>query len=228
MPIRPVVACVCTLVLASLHALTSEARTLELADLRHEVSFYDPAVLPDFGQPEFSPDGRTLAFVLSTPDFQTDTSVDRVVLLDVHTGVQRTLLSRLYGARALRWAPSGDRLALLGSLAPGEPPQLLVADPKTGSSIARTAAPQGVVDLAWRPDGNELLFSREDSEPQLQGMARFVGAFPAGDNDYLATAAPLAAHLWEIAACGRPGASVDARRVDGPEAIAHPSATLPA
>jgi dipeptidyl aminopeptidase/acylaminoacyl peptidase len=60
------------------------------------------------------------------------------------------------------------------------------------------------VDFAWRPDGNELLFSREDSEPQLQGTARFVGAFPVGDNDYLATAAPLAAHLWEIAPTGGP------------------------
>ncbi|HLW37282.1 MAG TPA: S9 family peptidase [Candidatus Eremiobacteraceae bacterium] len=181
---------------------TLGARTLDLSDLRNEVTFFDPAVLPNMSPPVISPDGVWVACIVSQSNYDDDTSVDRIVLIDAASGSAHALLRDFYGVRNLRWSPGGDRLAFLGSVQDGNQPQLFVIDTKTATRRALTASADRVDDFAWSPDGFALAFSAADRAPRLRGPQRFVGAFAVHDNDYLTTAAPLPSHLWSVAATG--------------------------
>jgi dipeptidyl aminopeptidase/acylaminoacyl peptidase len=164
------------------------ARTLELSDLRREVTLADPQI---------SPEGTEVAVIAATGDYQRDRVRLRVDLVDVATRAVRTLPLPFDWIASVRWSPDGRMLAFLGAKSNGAA-QLYVCSPSGTKLIQLTHASQGVEYFAWRPDGNAIAFVRPDA-PSPQ---KFKIAFVAGDNDYLTTAAPLPSHLWLVRSSG--------------------------
>ena len=179
----------------------AQARTVTFDDLRKEVSI---------STPQISPDGKSVAFVVSRPDFEKDQDVSQLMLADVATGAQRALTQKRDDVNSPLWSPTGDRIAFLAKSGDGDDAQdqLFVMAMNGGDPIAVTTAKNGVRQFVWSPDGSQLAFVAGDEAPKKTGSAKFDNPFQVGDNDFLARRIPQPAHVWVVSASGG-----DARRL---------------
>src|SRR5579862_8866443 len=105
--------------------LTSAAAT---APKRIEVN--DIANIVRVSDPQLSPDGKSIVFVVSRPNLKEARYDRQLVLVDVATGKQRALTYDRRGVGNPRWSPAGDRIAFLDP-APPEPVQAQNGAPPT-------------------------------------------------------------------------------------------------
>ena len=179
---------------------TAQSRRFALADLGRIVRIADP---------QLSPDGKSIAVIVSRANYAQNRYDASLVIIDVESGAQRIVLAERQGLASPRWSPSGDRIAFL-SAAPSTPAQLFTMLP-TGDSIKTvTSAPRGVQQYAWRPDGGAFAYATAD-EPTARGTEegeKFNDSFEIGNDDYLVRAAPTPTHIWVVSAAGG-----DARRL---------------
>jgi dipeptidyl aminopeptidase/acylaminoacyl peptidase len=174
--------------------LPLSARTLESADIGRIANLEQPAI---------SPDGRRVALVVIRPDAARSGYANALVLIDVASSSQRTLVDGS-DVSDPRWSPDGSRLAYLATAESGKS-QLFVralgsAAPEPPAQL--THAKGDVIDMAWRPDGAELAFAAADSRAFREPGGRHHTYFTAGDNEYTATAPAPAVHLWLVRADG--------------------------
>ena len=183
---------------------TAQSRTFELADLGRIVRVADP---------QLSPDGGSVAVLISRANYAQNKYDATLVIVDVATGTQRVLVTGRSGLASPRWSPSGDRIAFLASAALPADGGAPLARPlaqlhtvrATGDSVAMiTRAPLGVQQFAWRPDGRALAYVSADS-PAPKGTGegeKFNDSFEVGNDDYLVRAAPTPSHIWLVSAAG--------------------------
>ncbi|HEY4433085.1 MAG TPA: prolyl oligopeptidase family serine peptidase [Candidatus Cybelea sp.] len=148
-----------------------------------------------------SPDGRRIAYVVSRPVLERNTSVDELHVYDVALRRDRRLDFAHESYSNLMWS-SGDRLAYIADDSATKTDQIFALDAR-GREQRITAGSAGVMDAAWSPDSARFAFVRRDAVPVRTGAASFLDGFAVGDNPYLATKAPVPAHLWLVDLRGR-------------------------
>jgi dipeptidyl aminopeptidase/acylaminoacyl peptidase len=118
------------------------------------------------GDPRVSPDGRTIAFVVSTVDAESHEPRSAVwsVPADGSAEPRRLTFSGSRDANP-RWSPDGRWLAFT-SARRDDPAQLLVL-PVDGPGESRqlTYLPEAVEQLAWSPASDRLVFSARAHDP---------------------------------------------------------------
>ena len=187
------------LVILALLATTATARTVAVDDAMRLISVSDPQI---------SPDGKSIACVVSRPNVTEDRYDAEIMLVDVASGKQRTLTYDRKHVSSPRWSVSGDRLAFLADVASGKDkdkvamPQLYVMPMGGGDAMRVTSSPTGVQHFAWRPDGNAFAFVANDDTPEKKDRAKYEDAFEVGNLDYLAKESPMSSHVWTINADG--------------------------
>jgi dipeptidyl aminopeptidase/acylaminoacyl peptidase len=185
------------------------ARDFELADLRNLVSLSDPQV---------SPDGRQIAVVVSTPDWNTDKARHEVDLIDVATGARRPLTRYRTDVSSPRWSPDGARLAFIaldttpaGSVpddrkstadAAGKYNQVFVLPMDGGEALRVTNARRGVVSYAWSPDSRTIAYIAADVPANEKALKAHDDAFKVTENNFLVRAALTPSHLWVVPSTG--------------------------
>ena len=168
---------------------------------RFDLSYFAKTVR--VSDPQISPDGRSIAIVVTRPNYEENRHHARLVIVDVASGSERTLTYDRRGVSSPRWSPSGDCLAFLASDGAAKPqPQVFVMPMAGGDALQITKAPAGVQQFAWRPDGGMIAYAASDEAPKATGEEKFNDSFEVGNNDFLLTAAPLAAHLWVVGSDG--------------------------
>jgi dipeptidyl aminopeptidase/acylaminoacyl peptidase len=171
------------------------ARRIELNDIDRLVSVSNP---------QLSPDGKAVAVIVGRQKFDKNRTDTELVLVDVATGKHRVLTRQRQGVGQPRWSPAGDRLAFLASGGKGNAAhhQVYVLPMNGGDALRVTDAPTGVQHFAWKPDGTAIAFASADEPKNKKEMEKGDNAFEIGDNDYLATKAPLSVHVWLVSAEG--------------------------
>ena len=109
------------------------------------------------GDPQVSPDGRTIAYVRRSNDIMTDKARSTIWLVDVASGQQRPLLAGSGSYFSPRWSPDGSRLAYVA--AEGASPQLYERWVAGGESARITDLPDSPGALAWSPDGRRIAYT---------------------------------------------------------------------
>ncbi len=166
-----------------------------------------PFELNDFGRevtasgPRLSPDGRSIAVVVTRTNYADNRFERSLLLVDVATGTTRELTPGRRNVSQAEWSPSGAQLAFLDRPA-DQPPQLFVLPVGGGEARQLTTGKGGVFSYAWRPDGAAFAFLAQDEPAEPTGEDRHNKSFEVGDNVYLAQSASRPSHLWTISADG--------------------------
>ena len=147
--------------------------------------------------PQISPDGRSVALIVSRADFEENRRDIELVLVDVATGAQKVMTRR--SVAQPNWSPSGSSLAFLSPVEGRR--QLFVLPVDGGEATQITEAPTGVSSYSWRPDGGALVYVSEEEPEMGEGAERHNRSF-AADVNYLLTEAPRPRHLWLVPAGG--------------------------
>lgn len=173
------------------------------AQMRH-IELNDYAKITSVSDPQISPDGRSIVFVVSRPNLEQDRSDRELVLIDIATGAQQVLTYERKEVGSPRWSPNGDRLAFVAADGTGKDakPQVFVLPMTGGEARKITDALNGIEQLAWRPDGKEIAYVTSDEPENKKEIEKHHDAFEAGDNDFLATEAALPSHIWILPAEG--------------------------
>ena len=133
--------------------------------------------LPQVGDPQLSPDGRAVAYTVTTPSLQENRNVSRVWLVGTDGAPARQLTTAPGNERAPRWSPDGQRLAFISPREEGQQVWQVRAD--GGAPVRITDIPTGVSDYVWARDGRALYVVTDLPWPATgDEAARRSGDFP--------------------------------------------------
>jgi dipeptidyl aminopeptidase/acylaminoacyl peptidase len=175
--------------------VAAQTRRMEIGDFAKIVNVSDPQI---------SPSGKSIVFVVSRANMEEDRFDRELVLVDIASGVQRVLTHGRKDAGSPRWSPSGDRIAFLAAVGPAkeEKGQIFILPMIGGDAAKITEAPNGVEQFAWRPDGKDIAYVTADEAANKKDIEKHLDAFEVGDNGFLETKAPAPSHIWLAAAEG--------------------------
>ncbi|MDH5344500.1 MAG: S9 family peptidase [Gammaproteobacteria bacterium] len=114
-------------------------------------------VLAEVSDPQMSPDGNGIAYVVSRADLEADEYVDTLWMVSWDGEELLQLTSGPGSASHPRWSPDGRRLAFLadrGEKSDGS--QVWSLDRRGGEATQLAKLPGSVSDFAWSPDGGTL------------------------------------------------------------------------
>lgn len=109
-----------------------------------------------------SPDGESVAYVLSTPSLEKNAHEPAIYVVPARGGSPRRIAegARIFGrnlpAARLRWSPDGVSVSFVGVA--GEKPQVFSAPASGGEAKAITSAPEGAFAYEWSPGGKSLAY----------------------------------------------------------------------
>ena len=137
--------------------------------------------------PQLSPDGRRVAFVVTTLSLERDEYLSAIWVVDTTDGPPRRFTHGPTRDTAPRWSPDGARLAFLSERETPRGrkprPQLYVMPADGGEAARLTDLRRGVQTPAWSPDGTRLAFVARvapptDGDPEDADDAERDGARP--------------------------------------------------
>jgi dipeptidyl aminopeptidase/acylaminoacyl peptidase len=184
---------------AGLMAQTGTARRFGLDDFSRVTRVADP---------QFSPDGKSIAVLISKPVLDQNRYAAAIYRVDIATQkMQLVEPSTRISVSFPRWSPDGQRIAFLATVGAGSEarPQVFVVSSQGGRDKQLTTAPRGVQQFAWSPDGKTIAFATADELEKKPGWERFNDSFEVQMNDsFLANAAQTPTHVWIMPSAGGP------------------------
>ncbi|HXT34634.1 MAG TPA: S9 family peptidase [Chloroflexota bacterium] len=116
--------------------------------------------LSQVNDPRLSPDGTTVAYVVTTHDEARNTARSAIWLADLATGHARQFTSGESGESQPRWSPDGRWLAFV-SPRHDNTPQVFVIARDGGEPRRITSSEHGAHSPVWSPDGTRLCVSSD-------------------------------------------------------------------
>jgi len=112
--------------------------------------------------PQVSPDGARVAFVVASPDRGTDKPSTTIWVAPADGSTEARQFTSGREDSSPRWSPDGRWLAFVAER--GKGPQLHLSSLDGGDAVAITEMTHGVSQPAWSPDGTELAFVARTGE----------------------------------------------------------------
>ncbi|WP_037507047.1 S9 family peptidase [Rhizorhabdus wittichii] len=153
--------------------------------------------------PQIAPDGARASIIVSKADIEANRFTAELRVVDTRTGQEILALDPAWEVSESRWAPDGQQLAIIAKRAGVKEAvaQIYVLDIKSPTPRQITQASDGIVQLAWAPDGKSVAYGREEALglPKVDGK---LVSFEVKERGYLATEPRKRIQLWIAQADG--------------------------
>jgi dipeptidyl aminopeptidase/acylaminoacyl peptidase len=123
---------------------------------KHPITFDDLFKMHRIGEPQVSPDGKWVAYTVSTPDMDANRGASNIWLVATTGGAELQLTQSGHDSSPV-WSPDGKTLAFLSSRS-GESQVYLLAM-EGGESHVLTKLSTGADIVKWSPDGKTIAFA---------------------------------------------------------------------
>ncbi len=147
------------------------------------------------GGARVAPDGKTAAFIVTKPNYDSDKNESELYVADLASGATRALtVERLHVAEP-RWSPDGGTISFLAPDAK-DLMQVWLLPFRGGEARRLTHSATSVEHYAWRPDGGAIAFAAADTTPKQSGEARHLATFNVGAQDLFLRENLEPQHIW--------------------------------
>jgi dipeptidyl aminopeptidase/acylaminoacyl peptidase len=177
---------------------------------KHVITVDDFARLKTVGDPQRSPDGKWVAYTVTTVNVEKDKRDTDVWMVSWDGAQTLRLTSSPDNETSPRWSPDNRYLAFLASRGTEDEKkkggQVWLLDRSGGEAQKLTDIDGGVSDVSWSPDSKRLVFTVSDKDPsdepeKLEGWKRKTAPpividryhFKQDRDGYLTR---LYAHIW--------------------------------
>lgn len=160
------------------------------------IQLQDYRALVRIESPEFSPDGKQIAFLTVRPDMVHDRYDATLRVLNIADGKSQVLVRGMKDLKSPRWSPDGNTLAFTAKL--GKRKAQIFSVPAAGGTPQELSdADHGVQQFSWSPDGKIIAYVTPDDSPISKKDRRFHhDLFTIHDDDYLINKPPVPSHIW--------------------------------
>ena len=136
-------------------AQTLKKRSLQPADIYRLQEIYDPQV---------SPDGQWVAYVLSSTDTTKDRSNSDIWMVSWDGKQHLQLTNSTDGESTPRWSPDGKYLSFISARYGNDNAQLWLLDRRGGEAQKITDLKADINDYVWSPDSKKIVLELKDPD----------------------------------------------------------------
>ncbi len=123
---------------------------------KHAVTFDDMIRMHRVGEPQTSPDGKWVAYTVTTPDMEANRNASNIWLVSTESGAPIQLTQSGHDSTPV-WSPDGKTIAFISARAGDSQVYILSLD--GGEAHTWTHLSTGADMVKWSPDGKTLAFT---------------------------------------------------------------------
>ncbi len=157
----------------------------------------DYFALKNVGSPSISPDGKWVAYTVSTQDIEKDSRETRIWMVPVSGGEPLPMTAKGSSASSPAWSPDGKYLSFVAMSEDSDSSQVFTLDLRGGERVQLTNVAGGVEGYEWSPEGKQLvLVVRDRNRDRDTGPGPWVIDRLKFKDDYVGYLNRLRSHLY--------------------------------
>jgi dipeptidyl aminopeptidase/acylaminoacyl peptidase len=118
----------------------------------------------DLSDPQVSPDGQWVAYVVTANDREADEARSAIWMVSWDGTARLALTAAADGIGKPRWSPDGRYLAFVSTPSGSDKTQIMLLDRRGGDARPLTSVKGDIGEYAWSPDGKRIVFSLKLSD----------------------------------------------------------------
>ncbi|MGB6353468.1 MAG: S9 family peptidase [Steroidobacteraceae bacterium] len=142
----------------------------------------------DVSDPQVSPDGLWVAYVVTTNDRQADEARSAIWMVSWDGSQRLALTPAADGTGSPKWSPDGRYLAFIATPTGADKGQIMLLDRRGGDARPVTSVTGDIGEYAWAPDGKRLVFAQVEGDADSSPKPIVIDAlhFKQDGDGYLA------------------------------------------